>query len=214
MYDLKKVNEMPKVTDAHVEARRTQILQAACKCFSRSGVHRTTIRDICQEAGLSTGALYGYFKSKDEIIEAMAEVGRQNTRAFFEAARTAEVSTRALSQMLGAGVGFLNSQEARESTRLDLRLWGEGLHTPRIRELFLQAFANVTEPFAEAVRDGQARGEIDARLDPQGAARLFAAVCLGFTVQKAMDPEADIGNCTEVISALLDGTFTVQRSKQ
>jgi len=54
--------------------RREQILLAACKCFSKKGFtdHH---RDICREAGLSAGAVYAYFKSKDDILEGIAENG-------------------------------------------------------------------------------------------------------------------------------------------
>ena len=204
---------MPKVTDAHVEARRNQILQAACSCFSRRGFHKTTVRDICDEAGLSTGAVYGYFKSKDEIVEAMAALGRENTRNLLFSAATSDESPRALAQVLEAAVGFLNSEQARESTRLDVRLWGEGLHTPRIRELFVRALAELAEPFAEIVRRGQQRGEITGAFDPEMAARIFIAIGLGLTVQKALDPESDFGGCTEVLSSLLTGTFADKRSE-
>jgi AcrR family transcriptional regulator len=55
---------MPKVTEAHLEARRQQILDAALACFSRRGFHQSTMQDICQEAELSPGAVYRYFRSK------------------------------------------------------------------------------------------------------------------------------------------------------
>ena len=61
---------MPKVAKEHGEARRRQIVDAAYRCFARRGFHQTTMRDIYQEAGLSPGAVYHYFASKDEIIQA------------------------------------------------------------------------------------------------------------------------------------------------
>ena len=63
---------MPKVTEAHRESRREQILIAAWKCFSRKGFHSTSMADVIKEAGLSAGAVYLYFRSKDEIIVAVA----------------------------------------------------------------------------------------------------------------------------------------------
>src|SRR6476619_6606130 len=63
---------MPKVTAEHRESRREQILLAAWKCFSRNGFHSTSMADVIKEAGLSAGAVYLYFKSKDEIIVAVA----------------------------------------------------------------------------------------------------------------------------------------------
>ena len=62
---------MPKVTEAHRESRREQILIAAWKCFSRKGFHSTSMADVIKEAGLSAGAVYLYFRSKDEIIVAV-----------------------------------------------------------------------------------------------------------------------------------------------
>ena len=61
---------MPKVSDRYLEERRQQILGAAVACFARQGFHRTTMKDIYSECGLSPGAVYDYFKSKDDIIVA------------------------------------------------------------------------------------------------------------------------------------------------
>lgn len=198
---------MPKVTDAHIEARRRQIIEASCKCFSIKGFHQTTIRDICKQSGLSAGAVYGYFKSKEEIVEALAALGRQNTRALLESARTDEEAPLSLARILSMVVGLLNSDDAEMTNRLDVRLWGEGLHTPQIRKLFHEGAQGVIELFAQIVREGQERKEINAELDPDSAARLCVALCLGLQVQKALDPRADLAGCTEVVSSLLSGGF-------
>jgi AcrR family transcriptional regulator len=50
------------------ELRRDQILQAATVVFARLGFHKARMEDIVKEAGLSKGAVYWYFDSKDEII--------------------------------------------------------------------------------------------------------------------------------------------------
>ncbi|MEO3679009.1 TetR/AcrR family transcriptional regulator [Rheinheimera fenheensis] len=64
---------MPKVTQQALDARKEQILFAAASCFSRSGFHRTTMRDILREVQLSAGAVYNYFPSKEAILQQMAE---------------------------------------------------------------------------------------------------------------------------------------------
>ena len=61
----------PKVSEQYLEERRNQILDAAVATFSRNGLHQTTIEDIRLEAGLSRGAVYHYFKSKEDIIDAI-----------------------------------------------------------------------------------------------------------------------------------------------
>ncbi|HEY9407971.1 MAG TPA: helix-turn-helix domain-containing protein, partial [Jiangellaceae bacterium] len=52
---------MPRVSEAHLAARRDQILQAAWTCFARDGFHATSMQDVFAEAGLSAGAVYRYF---------------------------------------------------------------------------------------------------------------------------------------------------------
>src|SRR5580765_1646852 len=70
---------MPKVLPEYLEQRREQILDAAAACFARRGFHQTTMQDICEEAELSPGALYRYFRSKEELIEGMcARSGGEN----------------------------------------------------------------------------------------------------------------------------------------
>nr|BFE67761.1 hypothetical protein GCM10020092_010620 [Actinoplanes digitatis] len=55
---------VPRVSEDHLTARREQILAAARLCFLRNGLHNTSMQDLIQEAGLSVGAVYRYFKSK------------------------------------------------------------------------------------------------------------------------------------------------------
>ena len=64
---------MPKLSEQAQESRRAHILSAAEACFARAGFHRTTMQDICREAGVSPGALYLYFASKEALIEGIAE---------------------------------------------------------------------------------------------------------------------------------------------
>ena len=61
------------MTQQHLDARRQQILDAAAACFARNGFHATSMPDIFAATGLSSGAVYRYFPSKQAIIEALAE---------------------------------------------------------------------------------------------------------------------------------------------
>ena len=73
---------MPKVSDAHLEARRKQILDASSACFARQGFHQTTMQDIRPEAALSPGAVYRYFASKEEITAASCQDCHQQSRTY------------------------------------------------------------------------------------------------------------------------------------
>ncbi|MFC4372534.1 TetR/AcrR family transcriptional regulator [Nocardia halotolerans] len=62
---------MPRVTEEHLERRRQQIIDAAQLCFARKGFHETSMQDVFAESGMSAGAVYRYFTSKNDIIAAM-----------------------------------------------------------------------------------------------------------------------------------------------
>jgi len=198
---------MPKVDKAHVEKRRRQILEAAFQCFSKKGFHGSTMRDICRRSGLSPGAVYSYFRGKEEIVEALAAMGRDNTRKFIKQTATPTDARGALTGLVQTFVSVFDRPASRPGLRLDVRLWGEAMQNARIRELFLVGARDVIEPFAAIVRDGQSRGEINSRLDPEATARVLLAIFLGLQVQKAMDPKVELEPCTRAIESLLRGSF-------
>ncbi|HEX7735711.1 MAG TPA: helix-turn-helix domain-containing protein [Ktedonobacteraceae bacterium] len=59
----------PKV----VEDRHEQIIDAALRVFAEKGFARATNRDIAREAGITTGLIYYYFKSKEDLLKAALE---------------------------------------------------------------------------------------------------------------------------------------------
>lgn len=63
---------MPKISEETYAARRRHILDAARDRFARAGIH-ISIDEVCAAAGVSKGAFYGYFKSKDALFEALAQ---------------------------------------------------------------------------------------------------------------------------------------------
>ena len=75
---------MPRVTDAHRETRRRQILDASIECFAREGFHRTSMAQIIAEAGVSAGTIYLYFTGKRKC-RAIAEVRHAQSALAFMA---------------------------------------------------------------------------------------------------------------------------------
>jgi TetR/AcrR family transcriptional regulator, transcriptional repressor of aconitase len=64
---------MPKISDQAKEARREEILAAAQRCFAAHGYEGATVVRLERETGLSRGAIFNYFPSKDELFLALAE---------------------------------------------------------------------------------------------------------------------------------------------
>jgi len=64
---------VPKVSEEHKEQVRRHLLDAAWRVVGRDGVEATTTRAILDEADMSAGALYSYFRSKDQMLRVLAE---------------------------------------------------------------------------------------------------------------------------------------------
>ncbi len=56
-------------------ANRQAILDAARQVFAESGYEAVSVRDIIRRTGLSVGAFYNYFRSKEEVFQALADDG-------------------------------------------------------------------------------------------------------------------------------------------
>jgi AcrR family transcriptional regulator len=194
---------MPKVTKAHLKAREEQILFAAHKCFSQKGFHATTMREICRAARLSPGAVYGYFKSKEAIVEALAGLGRQSTIDYLRAATEAERADVAVIQILASLRECYETPMGRQSAQLDVRLWGEAIHTPRLRKLFQMGFDNGCGFFSELVRKGQKKGQIRKEIDAGRAAWVLMAMVAGMALMKAVLPRTDLKQVTDAIGDVL-----------
>ena len=201
---------MPKVTEAHMEARKHQIMDAAASCFARKGLHQSTMQEICREAELSPGAVYRYFASKDEIIEAMEEHGRQHSAAIIEAIASERTDTLDVLEGL-ADVFFGKLEDVRECA-VHIALWAEALSNPRIRDMVVRIDDSIRDAFVtKIVREGQERGEINARLDPDAVGRVMMAFWDGLVLQKTLDPEVDIWKYVAVMKSMMNGTFWQSR---
>ncbi|EOM75017.1 TetR/AcrR family transcriptional regulator [Rhodococcus rhodnii] len=63
---------MPKVSEDHLAARRSQILDGARRCFAEYGYDGATVRRLEEATGLSRGAIFHHFKDKDGLFLALA----------------------------------------------------------------------------------------------------------------------------------------------
>ncbi len=201
---------MPKVTEAHVEARKQQILEAAIRCFGRQGFHKTTMQDICTEASLSPGALYRYFPSKEEIIEAMVAERRRLGFVRIEQARRLSSTIDALNTLSGA----FDDLDDIAGCAVDVELWGEAFRNPRIAAALSGDIDAVSKAFAEIIRVAQDRGDINPKVNPHSVARVMLSLFHGMVIQKSLDPSIDLNGYVEALKAMMTGRFWLGRVEE
>lgn len=197
---------MPKVTEEHLEARRQQILSAAFACFSREGFHQTTMKDICNEAGLSPGAVYRYFDSKEEIIETSCGECQQPL-ALIQSAKEQGGTLEVLDQLTDFAFGMFDAPDTQAAVRVNVQLWGEALRNPRVRQAIAANINSLKEALTKIIRNAQKQGEVNPGLDPDGVARVLVSMWHGMVLQRSLEPEADIPAYVAALKAFYSGTF-------
>lgn len=151
---------MPRTKDDKLEAKRKrEILEAAATCFVRDGFHAAGMRAICKEAGLSAGAVYNYFPSKEAIIEGMAEWEREDVAELAAYLRSESNALTALVE----GTRAMVAETTVEEAQLYAELIAEAGRNPTMQTKFTQSDDALKDAIKEAVVRGQANGNITSR---------------------------------------------------
>jgi AcrR family transcriptional regulator len=194
---------VPRITDERREARREQVLEAARACLQEHGLEAVSMEMIIARSGLSTGAVYGYFKGKDQLINAVVADG---TAAIAE--DLAPILTNPeppplsefVEQVLRAVAGFGRHKKADiDRLAVSLHGWSHSQSDPELKAATRASYSGLRKLFADAVRRSQAAGRFDAAADPEGMAELLTSITLGFVAQRAL---AGSANVTAHVAAL------------
>jgi AcrR family transcriptional regulator len=185
---------MPKVTDAHRESRREQILVAAWKCFSRNGFHSTSMADVIREANLSAGAVYLYFRSKDEIIVAVATqvFGGIQGRLTEFAQREQPPSPAEIAAFLVRQPVLAREQAPADLFPLLLAVWSEATRNPTLIPVAEQILGGLRAQIGEMLSRWTAAGG-SLSIAAEDLTPLMLSLVQGFVVQQALggEPLAD-----------------------
>lgn len=183
---------MPKLTTEDKAARRAHLLQAALRCFARHGYHQTTIDQIAAEAGVSKGAPYVYFPSKEALFEALYDAWDCGVAARIDAALAAldPAARRSPRRVLEAVLRAVGEHVQAEPDACRVLLEARTLapHAPRLAERARAGLADAQARIERLVRAGVAQGEWPAGTDAALAARLLLAAVHGLMAEWHLAP--------------------------
>ncbi|MCZ4296704.1 TetR/AcrR family transcriptional regulator [Henriciella marina] len=129
-------------------ANRQAILEAARQVFARLGAEATTVRDIIRETDLAAGTFYNYFKSKEEVFEALADEGVRRFRPRLASIRENASSLQAyLLEAYSAYFDFLNeeNEEALRHGAPHAAMIGVRVDTPEMQAVFEEIRADLEQ---------------------------------------------------------------------
>ncbi|MEA5365400.1 TetR family transcriptional regulator [Amycolatopsis sp., V23-08] len=177
---------MPRVTQAHLDARRQQILDAARARFASHGFARTSMTDLVEASGLSTGAIYRYFKGKDEIVAAICAHSNQalpteltagSAREFLEHIRT--------------------MAREEDHARLVAQIYAEAAVSPPLADLVRRQLAELRAAVA-GLLPGREPAEADR------IAEAFVTLCGGYGQQLAIRGDLDPAPFVTALVAIIE----------
>jgi AcrR family transcriptional regulator len=169
------------------EERKNQILDAASAVFARLGFHEARMDDIVEEARLSKGALYWYFKSKDAIIAGLLERIFDHELAGIHALETAQgtvserlvIYTRQMADMF---------ERMKMMSAVAFQFYAVAARHKTVREFLKEYFATYRAVLARIVRQGVEQGEFRA-VDPEATAVTIIGLFEGLALLGLLDSE-------------------------
>lgn len=180
--------------------RKSQILSAAAKCFAARGIHQTSMQEICDTAGISAGALYRYFESKEAIIVALADEERAENAELIAHLAAADDIVDGMCEALPEIIAVLGNGQYG---RLAIEIGAEATRNPMIAEVFGRNESELRGALVEALERGQKRGAVDPALDVQATVFLILALFDGIPGRSIFAEDVPPGQVVEALERFL-----------
>jgi AcrR family transcriptional regulator len=170
------VSTVPKISLAQEQQRRAQILAAAMACFARQGYHATSMDDVVRESGLSVGAIYSYFPSKEDLFLALSDDRAEQTLAYLNdlfrrPGPMADKSREAVDYFFRQ-----LSDDLVPLARVNVEFLSQAATSERLKERQLRRCASIRQFLCWLLTEAQQRGEVRSDVDVPAAAELMLAL--------------------------------------
>lgn len=176
----------PIVSEEYKEKKRQEILQSAHACFARKGFEASTVDEIVTHSGLSKGAIYNYFKSKDEIYLALME-GQTNESGtkFTKAIAERETALDKLNYLIEAYLlNDPNDEENKDHALVHFEFRLYSTRKPELKTALTERYKSFfVTLLAGIIKEGQTTSEFKKEIDPDMYADIFWAMVNGVTLQ-------------------------------
>lgn len=187
------------------EETRSGILSAAARRFAENGYAETGVAEICQQAGVSKGAFYYHFESKQAVFLELLNTWLAGLESALEsAARDAENVPASLLKLSHLMQGIF--QPDNKQSGIFLELWTQASRDESVRRASIATYQRYQNIFVGLIKRGIRQGTLGS-VDPVSAAQVMLSLASGLFLQSLLDPQgADWGKVTEnSIQILLDG---------
>ena len=161
--------------------------------------------DIVRRSGMSHGAVYGYFQSKDEIIEALADDRHEGEAILNSTAQRIDDPIEGLRELVRAYANGLIDPAASQRRRVAVHGWAEALRNPRVHARIVEGINIPRSLIVGLVEEAQRIGRLSDDLSANAVARCFVALFQGFVLQVVWGEDVDVESCVAALDRMLQG---------
>jgi AcrR family transcriptional regulator len=184
---------------------RARLLQAASEVFAKHGYDRASLDDVAAAAGLTKGAVYSSFASKDELFYALMRERIDERLALVAAAVDRQTTLEDTTRDAGAGLVELIFSQA-DWHLLFIEFWARAVRDPRLREEFARQRRSARELIARFLEQQAAQLGIELPVPADQLAVAVLALSNGIAIEQLADPDTvDASVFGTTLGLLLDG---------
>jgi AcrR family transcriptional regulator len=187
------------------EETHNRILTAATDLFSKSGYDATGVAEICLAAGVSKGAFYHHFPTKQAVFMELLNSYMNGIETGFNLMRQETHDVPQAILQMAEMVGSL-FQTSDIHLPIFLEFWSQANHDPQVWEATVAPFHRYQSYFTEMIQEGINAGSIQP-IDAQQAARVLVSLAVGLLMESLFNPQvSDWKNETrQSLELLLNG---------
>ncbi len=177
---------VPRITAERRAQRREQIVEAAIRSVMRSGFQGMTMAQVIEESGLSAGAVYGYFASKDDLLVAVADarIGDMDAILRYVLDAPEPVHPAFAIQMLVDQLADLSRHPDGDLTVVVVQIWGQAVLGGEVHAILAPRIQGVLTTLTQLVRRWRDAGRLPADADPHAMARVLLSMLPGYLLQR------------------------------
>ena len=183
---------------------RERLLTAAAEVFAEKGYDRAGVQEIAHRAGFTTGAIYGRFRGKaDLLLAAMESQSDDEFEALFAKNRLGQFEGKVTNILATVG-SHLVTEEFDNGQALLLEAFVAARRDPEVAVMLRRAVEHVADEMTELIEEAKSTGAIDPSIDTLAIVRFCHAVGLGFLLFGAIDlPRPEAGPWEDLIGLLI-----------
>lgn len=167
------------------EETRARILEAAVKQFSIYGYNQASVDNICEQAGVSKGAFYHHFQTKQDVFLALLDGWLQTFDQAIEASKDRPVPETF--QMMTEYFPYI-FESANDNLPMFLEFLLQASREEKVWQASIAPYRRYHKHFAALIKKGIAEGSF-VEVDPNLAARLIVSTAMGLLLQSLLDPQ-------------------------